>query len=51
MPTNKEIINVVIHDAVIAKKVLTIALVWPSSIATAELNDGYKKKNSIFIRA
>ncbi len=40
MPTNNEIINVAMHEAVIDKYVLTTALIWPSSAAVAELNDG-----------
>jgi hypothetical protein len=34
--------NVVMHDPIIEKNVLTMALVWPSSSANAELKDGYK---------
>ena len=37
---NPETINVVTHEAEIAKYVLTIALIWPSSVAVAELNEG-----------
>ena len=32
--------NVVIQDPIIERYVFTIALVWPSSRAVAELNDG-----------
>ena len=39
-PTNNEIMNVATHDDAIAKNVLTMALVCPSSTATAELKDG-----------
>jgi hypothetical protein len=40
-PTNIDTINVVMQEAVIDKYVFTIALVWPSSLAVAELNDGF----------
>ena len=40
LPTKIETIKVVIHDDAKDKYVLTIALVWPSSTAVAELNDG-----------
>jgi hypothetical protein len=44
LPTNIDTINVVMQEAVIDKYVLTIARVWPSSLAVAELNDGYNVK-------
>ena len=40
LPTRVEIMNVVMHDDAMLRYVLTIALIWPSSLATAELNDG-----------
>ena len=39
-PSIDDTIKVVIHDAAILKTVLIIALLCPSSTATAELNDG-----------
>jgi hypothetical protein len=42
LPTIKDTINVAIHDETNARYVFIIALVWPSSMAAAELYDGYK---------
>ncbi len=40
-PTKIDTINVAMQEAVIERYVLTTALIWPSSTAVAELNEGY----------
>lgn len=49
LPTNIETIYVAMHEDIIDRYVFTIALNCPSSLAKAELYDGYvQKKNYVF---
>jgi hypothetical protein len=47
-PTNIETANDKTAEAAMLKKVLTIALIWPSPCAVAELNEGFLQMKTKF---